>query len=121
KDGRDAAIDEVLRQCVETATTALVILPDPYAVFFAQRAVDQGVRIPEDLAIVAYDDEVAHTADPPLTAVRPPKRHVGRLVVELAVAQLAEGVRRPPHRVHVGAQLVVRASTAGAHAGRRAA
>jgi DNA-binding LacI/PurR family transcriptional regulator len=116
-EDRDAAIDEALRQCVETRTTALVILPDPYAVFFAQRAVEQGVRIPDDLAIVAYDDEVAHAADPPLTAVRPPKRHVGRLAVELAVAQLAEGVRRPPHRVHVGAHLVVRASTAGVPSG----
>jgi len=110
-EARDAAIDEALDRCAETQTTALVILPDPYAVFFAQRAVERGVRIPEDLAIIAYDDEVAHTADPPLTAIRPPKRHVGRLVVELAVAQLAEGARRPPHRVHVGAQLVVRAST----------
>ena len=112
KSDRDAFIDDVLRQCEETETTALVILPDPYAVFFAQRALERGVRIPEDLSIVAYDDEASDTADPPLTAIRPPKQHVGRLAVELAVAQLAEGSRRPPHRVSVGAQLVVRASTA---------
>jgi len=110
-DHRDAAIDDVLARCAETGTTALIILPDPYAVLFVQRAQDVGVRIPDDLSIVAYDDEVAHTSDPPLSAVHPPKRYIGRQAVELAVARLAEGIRRPPHRVSVGAQLVVRSSS----------
>lgn len=43
----------------------------------------RGLRVPEDLAIVTYDDEVAELSDVPLTAVAPPKRAVGAWAVDL--------------------------------------
>jgi DNA-binding LacI/PurR family transcriptional regulator len=46
--------------------------------------------------MVSYDDEVAHLAEPALSAIRPPKNHVGRLAVELMVSRLLDGDRRPP-------------------------
>lgn len=49
-----------------------------------------GLRIPEDLAIVTYDDEVAELSDVPLTAVAPPKRAVGEWAVDLMRRRLAE-------------------------------
>ncbi|NEE61569.1 substrate-binding domain-containing protein, partial [Streptomyces sp. SID8455] len=52
------------------------------------------VRVPGDLALVTYDDEVAALADTPLSAVAPPKREVGRCAAELLVERLS-GHRYP--------------------------
>lgn len=59
-----------------------------------------------DLAIVSYDS--AGAADPPLTTVRPAWSQVGRLAVELIVARLRDGDRRPAQGVLVAPELVVR-------------
>ena len=69
------------------------------------------MSIPNDPALVSYDDEVAHLAEPALTAVRPPKNHVGRLAVEMMVSRLIEGPRRPVQRVLVTPELIIRDSS----------
>jgi DNA-binding LacI/PurR family transcriptional regulator len=48
------------------------------------------VRIPQDVAVIAYDDEVAALADIPLTAVVPPKREVGEQAARLLLERVAE-------------------------------
>ena len=91
--------------------TALIVHSDPQAIAMAQACGEEGLRIPEDLALISYDDEVAHLADPALTAIRPPKNHVGRLAVELMVSRLLDGDRRPARGVLVAPELVVRQSS----------
>lgn len=44
--------------------------------------------MPEDLAVIAYDDEVASLADLPLTAVAPDKQAVGAAAARLLLARL---------------------------------
>jgi hypothetical protein len=63
------------------------------------------------MAIVSYDDEIAHLGEPALTAVRPPKNHVGRLAVELMVSRLLDGDRRPAQGTLVAPELIVRQSS----------
>lgn len=109
--GRDAVLDAVLADCRRTGTTAVLIHPDPPALALVQHCLDAGWAVPNDLAVVSYDDEVAHLGQPALTAVRPPKQYVGRLAVELLVARLTEGRRRPAHRVSISPELVVRESS----------
>ena len=46
--------------------------------------------MPEDLALIAYEDEVAGLADVPLSAIAPPKRSVGELAAKLLLQRLAE-------------------------------
>jgi DNA-binding LacI/PurR family transcriptional regulator len=104
-------ISAILPACRRARVTALVVHSDPEAVALARCCAEHGVRVPGDLAIVSYDDEVAHLAEPALTAVRPPKTHVGRLAVELMVARLLGGERRPAHRVLLAPDLVVRDSS----------
>ena len=101
------AIEGLRRQGV----TAIVAHGDTHPGAVAQTCAEQGLRIPEDLALMAYDDELAHLADPPLTAVRPPKNHVGRLAVELILARLLDGDHRPIQGVLVAPSLVVRQSS----------
>lgn len=109
--GRDAVLDNVVADCRRRGTTALLVHPDPPAVSLVQHCSDAGVSVPGELAVVAYDDEVAHLGQPPITAVRPPKQYVGRLAVDLLVARLEEGHQRPAHRVTISPQLIIRDSS----------
>lgn len=103
-------LDLVLDRCRATGTTALLVHSDEQAVALVQHARRRGVRVPEDLALVSYDDEVAAAVDPPLTAVSPPKEQLGRTAVELLTARVRQGPSRPVHRVRLLPHLVVRES-----------
>ncbi|MEU4745850.1 substrate-binding domain-containing protein, partial [Actinosynnema sp. NPDC023658] len=110
-------VDRVLDQCAEHGVTALVVHSDREAVSLVQRAEERGVHVPADLSVVAYDDEVARFAHPPLTAVRPPKYAIGATAVELVLDRLARGADRPVRRVVLSSELCERGSTApAAHA-----
>ncbi|WP_406064698.1 LacI family transcriptional regulator [Streptomyces sp. NBC_01077] len=80
----------------------------------------RGLRVPGDLAIVTYDDEVAELSDVPLTAVAPPKRAVGAWAVDLMRRRLAEPTA-PLAELLLRPELRVRDSSgASLAAGRRA-
>jgi DNA-binding LacI/PurR family transcriptional regulator len=67
-----------------------------------------GRRIPDDLAVVGFDDgDVAETSDPPLTTIRQPIDEMGRDMARLLVAQLGGA---PPGGLTLRTALVVRAS-----------
>lgn len=102
----------VLAALRTAGATAVIVHPDPTAIWLQQHCGDAGLAVPGDLAIVAYDDETAALAEPPISAVQPPKDHVGRLAVQLLVARLGEGHRRPPHRVVISPVFHARGSTA---------
>lgn len=104
------ALDEVLDACVATGTRAVLVHSDPEAISLVERCQDRGIRVPRDLAVVTYDDEVAELCDPPLTAIRPFKADIGRAAFALLMERLRDP-RRPVHRVVVGPQLIVRGSS----------
>ncbi|WP_055525991.1 LacI family DNA-binding transcriptional regulator [Streptomyces graminilatus] len=55
---------------------------------------EQGRRIPEDVALVGYDDSaIARHMDPPLTSVRQPIVEMGRAMIHLLLDEIAD--RRP--------------------------
>ncbi|MFI7635956.1 substrate-binding domain-containing protein [Nonomuraea sp. NPDC049400] len=109
-----ATLDRVLDECVASGTTALLVHSDPEAISLVERCQERGLRVPGDLAVVAYDDEVAELCDPPLTAVRPPKTAIGQAAFALLAARLAdEDPQRPAHRVVIEPRLIVRASSSG--------
>ncbi|MBS3933504.1 MAG: LacI family DNA-binding transcriptional regulator [Truepera sp.] len=70
----------------------------------------RGLRIPEDMAVVGYDDipTAAYTA-PPLTTVRAPATEQGRLAGEM-VLDLIEGRPVPNPRLLLDTELIVRDS-----------
>jgi DNA-binding LacI/PurR family transcriptional regulator len=115
-------VASVLDKCAAAGATALLVHSDREAISLVEQAQERGVRIPADLAVVAYDDEVAGLADPPLTAVRPPRAAIGASAVELLTRRLgiatadgddaATGADRPVHRIELSPRLIVRASSA---------
>jgi DNA-binding LacI/PurR family transcriptional regulator len=109
--GHRQIIENILVQCRRSRITALIVHSDPDAMSVAQYLTEQEVAIPDDIALVSYDDEVAHLAQPALTAVRPPKARVGRTGVEMMVARLMEGKRRPAQRVLILPELILRESS----------
>ncbi|MFI7702231.1 substrate-binding domain-containing protein [Nonomuraea sp. NPDC049480] len=106
-------LDGVIDQCVVSGTTALLVHSDPEAISLVSRSQERGIRVPADLAVVTYDDEVAELCDPPLTAVRPPKAAIGRAAFGLLAARMADrDPERPAHRVVIEPRLIVRSSSA---------
>jgi LacI family transcriptional regulator len=67
-----------------TRATALICLNDRLAMGAYQAAAEVGLRIPEDLSVVAFDDsDLASWLRPPLTSVALPHFELGRRAVEL--------------------------------------
>ncbi|MGN7861734.1 substrate-binding domain-containing protein [Microbacterium sp. 22303] len=108
-----AGLGAFLDQCIEHAVTAVMLLGDADSMAFTELVLARGLRIPEDIAVVAYDDEVASLAAVPLTAVAPLKRDLGRSGVRLCFDQLrrARGDAGTVVRSVLMPELVVREST----------
>ena len=96
---------------LEDPPTALFAASDEAALgaFEAARA---GLRVPEDLSVVGFDDTLlARWASPKLTTVRQPLHAMGEMAVERAITLLAGGSRRV-HPLQLQTSLVERSSTA---------
>ncbi|MEU8841495.1 substrate-binding domain-containing protein [Streptomyces roseus] len=68
--------------------SAALIHSDTDAIMLIPRLQARGVGVPEDLAVITYDDEVAGLADVPLSAVAPAKREVGARAAGLLLERL---------------------------------
>ncbi|MBB2745491.1 UNVERIFIED_ORG: LacI family transcriptional regulator [Microbispora rosea subsp. rosea] len=101
------------------APTAIFAGCDDIALGVLEAARARGLRVPEDLSIVGFDDtQIARMASPPLTTVRQPLREMGAVAVRTAL-RLAAGEQVESHHVELATELVVRGSTApAAHTGR---
>jgi DNA-binding LacI/PurR family transcriptional regulator len=70
----------------------------------------QGRRVPDDVALVGFDDSiVARHTDPPLTSVRQPVEEIGRTITELLLQEIAQG-STARQRVVLPTSLIVRGS-----------
>jgi len=112
-DPADAALEEFLESCLAQGTRAALVHPDAQAARLVEIALDQGVRVPADLAVVAYDDEFAQLGIVPLTAISPPGREIGRLAMQTLFDRLRteDPDDMPPRHVHVVPRLMVRRSS----------
>jgi LacI family transcriptional regulator len=104
--------------------TALLDLAEPPTAIFAgsdevalgvmEAARARGLRVPEDLSIVGFDDtQVARLASPPLTTVRQPLQEMGAVALRTAL-RLAAGEKVDSHHVELATKLVIRESAAAA-------
>lgn len=72
---------------------ALIVHHDVAALPLLGRLRESGIAVPGDLSVISYDDELAAMADPPLTAVAPPRSAVGEQAVEVLVRRLQDPAR----------------------------
>ncbi|GAA1935777.1 LacI family DNA-binding transcriptional regulator [Nocardioides hwasunensis] len=93
--------------------SAVFCANDLVALGLLQQVISTGQRVPEDLAIVGYDDiAFAAGAAVPLTSVRQPRQALGRTAAELLIEETTE----PDHehqQVEFTPELIARTSTLG--------
>ena len=99
--------------------TAIFAGSDEVAVGVVEAARVRGLRVPQDLSIVGFDDtQLARTASPPLTTVRQSLQEIGAVALRTAL-RLAEGEAIEFHHVELATTLIVRGSTAPPASGAR--
>lgn len=94
--------------------TAILTANDQLAVGVYQAVAEFGLKIPDDISVVGFNDlAVAKTLDPPLSSIAVPLASIGKWAVSLLVAQVLD----PPLsqvRLSVPTELVARKSLSNA-------
>ena len=116
RSGAAEAVEHLLR--LKDRPTAIFACSDRMALGAYEQAAALGLRIPEDLSVVGFDDlPEARWLTPALTTVRQPVREMGATAARMLL-QALEGVngaaadRQPTvDRLELSTQLVVRDST----------
>jgi LacI family transcriptional regulator len=95
----DAGVDAIF--CAAADNTALGLL---------SAARDRRIRIPEDIAIVSFDDlPAAQTSSPSLTTIRQPMKEIVEAAFRMATTQQDE-ILRSPKKVLFEPKLIIRQS-----------
>lgn len=99
--------------------TALFAFNDMSAIGAMRAFRDSGLRVPEDVSVVGFDDiQGAAFQNPRLTTVRQPLGRMGELAARSLLDRLSQG-DGVPDTLTVEPELIVRESTAAARAPRR--
>jgi DNA-binding LacI/PurR family transcriptional regulator len=89
--------------------TAIVAGNDPQAFGVLQALGEQGLRAPDDLSVVGFDDvPVASWATPALTTIRQPLAAMAATAFRMLHARPSAG---EPHHIELATTLVIREST----------
>lgn len=92
--------------------TAVFCANDLIALGVLQTLVAAGIRVPDDIALVGYDDiDFAAAAAVPLTSVRQPATQMGATATELLVREISGDEPHAHHNVEFTPELVVRRSS----------
>ena len=91
--------------------TAIVTASDTLAFGALEVIRDAGRRIPDDIALVSFDDPLfGDLLDPPITALARNERELGKLAASLLLHSLQGGATAPPAEVRLPVELIVRRS-----------
>ncbi|MCL6669843.1 MULTISPECIES: LacI family DNA-binding transcriptional regulator [Streptomyces] len=92
EEGGRRAMTRLLSRCPDL--DAVFAGSDVMAAGARQVLREEGRRIPDDVALVGYDDSaIARHMEPPLTSVRQPIEEMGRRMIDLLLEEIAD--RRP--------------------------
>lgn len=101
---------KTLLQSLDTPPTAIFASNDLSAFGAMDAARECGLRIPDDISIIGFDDvPQASFVYPKLTTVRQPLEQMGQVAVRMLLAQI-ESQSCPPQRVTLTTQLIIRDS-----------
>ena len=95
--------------------TAVICFNEPTAFGVYAAAADRGLRVPQDLSVIGFDDIHATVAAPGMTVVSHMLYAIGLKAAELAI-KLSENrvskVKAQPRQVRIAAELIIRQSCA---------
>lgn len=96
---------------IDPRPTAVFAANDLMAVGVLMSLEEQGIRVPEDMALVGYDDVVlSRVTRPRLTTVAQPKYEMGAIACELLISRISHP-EKEPEKVLLKPRLVVRESS----------
>ncbi|GCE50168.1 LacI family transcriptional regulator [Thermosporothrix hazakensis] len=96
--------------CMKEVPTALFCSSDMMAAGALQALYEQGIKVPQEMAVVGFDDvPQTRIIIPPLTTIRQPTVEMGRIATEMLIDQL-EGKKCEQSHVILPTTLVVRQS-----------
>jgi LacI family transcriptional regulator len=96
----------------EHRPTAIFAANDISAIATVTAAVSLGIRVPEDLSVIGFDNVPESVLnDPPLTTIHQPIKEMGQCAIELLI-RLIRGEASDPVHLTLATNLVVRRSTA---------
>ena len=109
--------------------TAVLSFNDVAAIGCIRALHDSGLRVPQDVSVVGFDDiKEAAFQTPSLTTIRQPLHRMGELAVQLLLEKLRPSDQKSPAQIAVQPELIIRESTSlarqklrkavAAHAGR---
>jgi LacI family transcriptional regulator len=110
QEGGRRAAEQLLQ--VYPPLTALIVSNDPMALGVLEVCRQRGVRVPEQLSVVGFDDiPLAALANPPLTTVRNPIHEIGYHAAQALLEQITSGEVKRGNCLLRG-ELVIRQSAA---------
>ncbi|MCE7792694.1 LacI family DNA-binding transcriptional regulator [Salipaludibacillus sp. CUR1] len=92
----------IMKQAIEKKTlpSAFMIASDPLAIGAIRALHEAGLRVPEDLSIVSFNDiEIAKYMNPPLTTAKVYAEEMGKTAVKLLIERF-EGRQVPAKVIH---------------------
>lgn len=96
---------------LEKPPTAIFTTSDLITLGCLQAVFEEGLRIPEDVSIVSFDDiDFAPYLSTPLTTVHQPKKLMGEIAVKLIVEELQGKLTQDKKRIVLKPRLIVRKS-----------
>jgi LacI family transcriptional regulator len=108
QQGHRHALDLIART---PRPTAIFCANDLMAMGALEAAAQRGLRVPEDLSIMGYDDqELARYTNPPLSTLVLPNYEMGRRAAELLIDISARGAGASAAAIHIHGPLVERGS-----------
>ncbi|MDQ1721069.1 MAG: LacI family transcriptional regulator [Pseudonocardiales bacterium] len=109
--GRQAA-EQLAALSSSRRPTGVFCANDLIALGMLQELIRRGLRVPDDIAIVGYDDiDNAAEAIVPLSSVRQPREQLGRTAAELLFQEVEEGTGHRHRQMVFDPELIARASS----------
>ena len=109
-DYSDAGGYQAMTHLLPLKPDAVFAASDAMALAAIRAIQDAGLRVPEDIAAVGFDDiPSAAISKPPLTTVRQPIVQTGKIVAETLI-DMIEHPDPQPHRILLPIELVIRSS-----------
>lgn len=106
-----AALSDYARRARDQRLDGVVCLGDREATALLPHLARVGLNAPQEIALVAYDDEEAARASLPLTAISPPKHEIGRLAAATLLRRMGGVDGGAPVRMLLQPTVRVRASS----------
>lgn len=99
---------------MENPPTAILCGNDLMAIGVMEAAAEKGLKVPQDLSVMGYDDqELARYTHPPLSTLILPNYEMGQRAAEILIDMAIHGKEPRPMTIKVDGPLVRRDTTAG--------